>query len=256
MLDLFSQPTALAAYSWYWVPGLVLMASVLGSLHCAGMCGGIVMALPPRRSVQVSYHLGRLLGYLGLGALAGLLGQQFLRQAGLLAGVASLVMAVILFSMALRIWRGQPLHLRLPAALQKALQLPLALSLSGSRRPGPGGTLLGGSVGLLTVLLPCGWLYSFVIGAVMTRQPVLGAAYLVAFWAGTLPALAFGPALLTALLQGRSQVWRRGVALLLVGAGLLTLSLKVSTSGPAHAGHPPSGHSQPAGPMCHGQPVM
>ena len=60
----------------------VLMASLVGSVHCAGMCGGFVCfyagagvndASSPRPSLlhaHALYNIGRLLSYLILGALA------------------------------------------------------------------------------------------------------------------------------------------------------------------------------------------
>lgn len=73
--------------------GSVLSASLLGSLHCAGMCGGLVTlyagqsaptpsadgsstarANPPEWAVHSAYNLGRLSVYAVLGFLAGTLG--------------------------------------------------------------------------------------------------------------------------------------------------------------------------------------
>jgi sulfite exporter TauE/SafE len=44
-------------------------------------------------------------------------------------------------------------------------------------------------VGLLTVFLPCGWLYLFAIAAAGTGSPWWGAAVMGAFWLGTVPVL-------------------------------------------------------------------
>ena len=44
-------------------------------------------------------------------------------------------------------------------------------------------------IGLLTTLLPCGWLYAFVATAAGTANPLLGALTMGVFWAGTLPVL-------------------------------------------------------------------
>ncbi len=73
------------------VAGAVLLASLLGSPHCAGMCGGFVCFYAGQGGrgqalAHVAYNLGRLASYLLLGALAGLLGQT-LDQAGAGAGL-------------------------------------------------------------------------------------------------------------------------------------------------------------------------
>jgi sulfite exporter TauE/SafE len=46
-----------------------------------------------------------------------------------------------------------------------------------------------GAMGLLTTLLPCGWLYTFVVTAGGTGSAVGGAALMLAFWGGTVPML-------------------------------------------------------------------
>src|SRR5262245_56533901 len=60
--------------SWF----SILVASALGSLHCVGMCGGLVSfyatdgaASASRAAPHVLYHSMRLVAYVGLGAAAG-----------------------------------------------------------------------------------------------------------------------------------------------------------------------------------------
>ncbi|MFT3686805.1 MAG: sulfite exporter TauE/SafE family protein [Phycisphaerales bacterium] len=62
----------------------VFSASLLGSLHCAGMCGPFVVlavgpsiegrALTPPWRLQAAYHIGRLLTYSAFGIAAGAIG--------------------------------------------------------------------------------------------------------------------------------------------------------------------------------------
>jgi sulfite exporter TauE/SafE len=44
-------------------------------------------------------------------------------------------------------------------------------------------------IGLITTLLPCGWLYAFAVVAGGTGSAVRGAAVMAAFWVGTVPML-------------------------------------------------------------------
>jgi sulfite exporter TauE/SafE len=55
--------------------GLALVAStaLVGSVHCVGMCGGLVLACAPDRG-HSAWQAGRLVAYVALGALAGALG--------------------------------------------------------------------------------------------------------------------------------------------------------------------------------------
>jgi len=74
-------------------------------------------------------------------------------------------------------------RLRLPASWVRLVQRVqgAAMRLEPTRR--------ALAIGLLTTLLPCGWLYAFVVTAAGTANPVYGAAVMAVFWAGTLPAL-------------------------------------------------------------------
>ena len=45
------------------------------------------------------------------------------------------------------------------------------------------------AIGLASALLPCGWLYAFVVLAAGTGSASGGAALMLAFWLGTVPAL-------------------------------------------------------------------
>jgi sulfite exporter TauE/SafE len=44
-------------------------------------------------------------------------------------------------------------------------------------------------MGLLTAILPCGWLYAFVVTAAGTGGALAGAFVMTAFWLGTLPVM-------------------------------------------------------------------
>jgi sulfite exporter TauE/SafE len=88
----------------------VFVVGLLGSVHCAGMCGGIVGALSvaPARGMPVpvnvrpaaaarpalanvlAYNLGRIGSYMTAGALAGALGDGIGQGAGALARLPAL----------------------------------------------------------------------------------------------------------------------------------------------------------------------
>ena len=62
--------------------GIALALGLLGSLHCAAMCGPLMLALPvppggPARFIagRSVYQLGRVTTYCLLGLIAGLVGQ-------------------------------------------------------------------------------------------------------------------------------------------------------------------------------------
>jgi sulfite exporter TauE/SafE len=205
----------------------VLAASLVGSPHCAGMCGplAVLAASAPAcrsswRRLLGAYHGGRLVGYASLGAVAGAFGAAVDLSGGLLgaqrvaataAGAA--MIAFGLWSL-LRLHRGSSLHVGLPRGWDGLLRAAhrRVMRLTPTRRA------LG--IGLLTVFLPCGWLYAFVIVAAGAASPWLGAAAMGSFWLGTLPALT-AVALGVRSLAGR---WRPhlplATSLLLVATGV------------------------------------
>lgn len=176
----------------------ILVASLFGSLHCAGMCGPLVAfavggADIRSNSVRVllhaMYHGGRLVSYASIGGVCGLLGAA-LDLGGAMAGlhrVASLLaggMMIAVGIIAVLYYKG----IRLPSLSAPFLQ---RLVVVGQRaafglRPMPRAL----SIGLLTAFLPCGWLYAFAIVATGTGSVIWGAAVMIAFWLGTVPVLA------------------------------------------------------------------
>lgn len=161
-----------------WLTGL------LGGLHCIAMCGPIVMASPvlgnTTRMVWLSrfiYHLGRLLAYATLGLLMGYFGSSlafigFQQWSAIIAGIAICIMG--LFSTR---WLEQRLGLFF-------IKLSPSFRKFWSQRKSPFALL---ALGFMNGLLPCGFVYVALVGALATGTPFLGAAYMVLFGWGTLP---------------------------------------------------------------------
>ncbi len=179
----------------------VLGASLVGSPHCAGMCGGFVcfVAGQDRRlAPQLAYHGGRLAAYAALGALAGTFGLG-LQRAGELAGVAH--GAAIVAGAVMVLWGGAQLARALgfapwgapanavpptpPAVPARGRAIVALLRLVRAQSP----EVRSLTIGLASGLLPCGFLWAFVAAAASTGHPLLGALAMTAFWAGTLPVL-------------------------------------------------------------------
>lgn len=209
------------------VPGLVLLASLTGSLHCAGMCGPLVLLAKQSNHPMSSswiYHLSRWLSYIIIGALSGLLGGWLLGSSRqIVTSVAAIIVAGLFLHMAWSLFRGRTPHLPLPKQLLSWQNRIWAKSLKSSKVQLFKPALLG----ILTPLLPCGWLYAFVFGAVASESAWYGAILMTFFWLGTLPIL-----LAIGHLSQRPMAWLRpqyrwiGGGLLLV-AGLYTLASKV-----------------------------
>jgi sulfite exporter TauE/SafE len=199
-----------------------------GATHCAGMCGPFVIAqsaavadraqaggMLARLSgaALLPYHLGRMIGYGVLGALAGglagvvALGTGFHYILAALLAVAALLMFAQASARIAALLPRMPAP-RLPGGLQRRLGALLAA---------PTG-LRGVALGLMLSALPCGLLYGALAGAAATGSVLGGALAMVAFVVGTMPAL-MGVALL-----GRFFGRRAGPGMRLAGAALFALN--------------------------------
>jgi sulfite exporter TauE/SafE len=166
----------------------ILVASLLGSVHCAGMCGGFVCfyAAGTRTTLatHIAYNAGRLVSYLLLGVMAGV------DRAGALVGVSRA--AAVLAGLLMVTWGASTLlaqrGIRLPTiGLLASFRSPLGGLLARVRHQSP--MRRAGATGLLTTLLPCGWLYAFVSAAAGTGSVSRALVVMAVFWAGTVPAL-------------------------------------------------------------------
>lgn len=207
----------------------VLAASLVGSLHCAGMCGGFVAfytgAGGRRQGLgHAAYNIGRLAAYATLGALAGALGAALdlaSAPAGIQRGAAVLAGALIalwgtrtlLETAGVRMARLEP-----PAALRGAVARGVA---AVAVEPPVTRALV---IGLLTGLLPCGWLYAFIVTAAGTGDPLRGAGLMAVFWLGTLPVMA-GLGVAVQTLAGSLRRWVPAVcAVAMIVVGLLAVA--------------------------------
>ena len=227
-------------------PFLIGLAS---ALHCVGMCGGIIgalsLSLPAGVRLQrgrllsytLSYSAGRIVSYGLAGALMGGVGAQVFGALSpdyghtVLRGLA----AALLIGTGLYLagWfptfahlerLGQPLWKRLEPLGQRLLpvrSLPQALGF-----------------GLVWGWLPCGLVYSTLLWAASSGSAGRGALYMVAFGAGTLPAV-----LATGLLAGWVARWtRRPAVRTTIGLSLIAFGLASVWFAPAqlHDEHGPS----------------
>lgn len=167
-----------------------LTIGLVGSLHCIGMCGPIVVALPLKKQNTTSkiagallYNSGRIFTYGFIGVLFGTLGRG-IHLAGLqqwtsiLLGI--LMIISVLFPVVFRekitignIWGG--MAARLIGRLKKLFTDRSYFSLL--------------IIGLLNGLLPCGLVYVAVAGAISSGEIMSGALFMMLFGLGTVPML-------------------------------------------------------------------
>ena len=167
-----------------------LLLGLAGSLHCIGMCGPLMLAIPlpasARRDIlwqMLVYHSGRILTYAALGLLFGLLGKG-IAVAGL-QQVLSVAAGFFIIAMAFVAWRFEKLVTALPGfgSLTRGVQQQMGKLI----RSHPGGATF--FLGLLNGLLPCGMVYAALAGAISTTNSMQGGIFMALFGLGTLPLL-------------------------------------------------------------------
>lgn len=229
-----------AGSSWALLPLLVSVfsASIVGSPHCAGMCGPFVTVYAvaggadrhgaSRGVLHVAYHVGRAVTYASVGALAGFLGS-LVDLAGRAAGLGRV--AAIGSSLLLVAWGLGVLFPRW--AIKTPWDGALGRRLVQLRRGTP--IVRASLLGTLTPLLPCGWFYAFVVTAAGTGGVLQGALVMAVFWLGTVPAL-----LGVGLVMTRWGTAMRRRVPLLTGALLIALGLWGVATRMTHPLHFPS----------------
>lgn len=209
----------------------IFLASLLGSPHCAAMCGGFVSFYSAKTDQPLlshfAYHGGRLVAYALLGALAGIAGQS-IDNWGAIVGlqkISAIAVGVLLIFWGLRgvLGNGQTFSLtNLKNPLLKKITELYHRALSTESKDNWIFRAL--TIGLLSALLPCGWLYAYVAVAATTANALNGAIVMIIFWSGTLPALLFLGSMVR-VFTGRFQIaLPRILGALFILAGIFSLA--------------------------------
>lgn len=210
------------------------MAGLLGGIHCAAMCGGIIAACTkgPQASTRrwrfaLAYSAGRLTSYTVAGALAGALGQGVLQVRGgalmqqamlTLAGASMLLIALYLGGVTSVVRR-----------LETAGGYAWRHIQPYSRAVLPADTLSKSlALGVLWGWLPCGMVYAVMLTAVASADAVHGALFMFAFGLGTLPNVlaitVFAQRLGTI---ARTKLGRVAVAAAIAAVGIYAIAMAV-----------------------------
>lgn len=170
-----------------------LLMGLVGGPHCVAMCGsacaGIGQAAGARRMpAMLSFQLGRVLGYSALGALAAAslqgLGWLTVQSAALRPVWSLLHVAAIVLGLVLLGSGRQPLWLQTGA---RSVWAKVRKAGAGSGLTAPLG------LGVVWSLLPCGLLYSALLLASLSANPIYGAGVMALFALGTTLAMMAGP---------------------------------------------------------------
>jgi len=199
----------------------------LGSVHCMGMCGGIVGALSlntkgPSMAIHLSYHLGRIFTYASLGFMAGLIGLWLAAThayAGQVLRVLSGVMLVLMGGYILGRTQLLMWFEKRGSFVWRKVQ-PLSKQLLPVRSPKQGLML-----GLIWGLLPCGLIYSTLSWSLVAANPLHSAGLMAMFGLGNLPALLSFAAFAQQLNRFKQTPWVRfSLATLIMAFGVWTIA--------------------------------
>jgi len=166
--------------------GIAFGLGLLGSLHCAAMCGPLQLALPlPAGGTgrfiagRVLYQSGRIATYCLLGVLAGFIGRSIF-----LTGLQRWLSIALGVGILAGFFLSQKMAVSAPV-IHFVTKLKTAMSAQLRQRGLRSLALLG----MLNGLLPCGLVYTALAWAVTGGRLVSAVLFMAMFGAGTLPTL-------------------------------------------------------------------
>lgn len=222
--DLFSQFNQATMLT---LPGLALLAGLGGSLHCVGMCGGLVSATSKTKKEIWVYQIGRLLGYSLLGIFGGTVGHLFSQffAHSLMALLPALTLGCLFILWGYKAFRGEREIIKAPGLIGR-----LRTNLLQKIIPSQTGASKSFGVGLFSILLPCGFLYSLIIVVVSFHDPLKAFVATFFFWVGTLPALTIAPELILRNMKRflNSSPKMLGASFMIIG--VVTILYRINTS--------------------------
>ncbi len=203
-----------------------LLVGLLGSLHCAGMCGPLAVAVScghgddddgggggPTTRLGL-FLAGKLLTYAALGAAAGAVGAAF----GSPALGAGAFGALALVAGVLMVWLGGRSLWKKRRGGEESVPGPVDVLLEATlKKRRLASSFLAGN---LTGLLPCGMVYAMVAQSLVAGTALGGALVMAAFGAGTSPSL-LAAGLASRFLSGRARGFGEKVA----GAAVIVMGL-------------------------------
>ena len=220
-------------------------AGLLGSTHCAAMCGPIVSLFEAQHSRadtlspqvrRLAYQTGRMLFYVSLGATVSFAAETSLTVSGFTPSLDILryVAGVLLILLGLRL--ACPLNVfryldQLGLAVWRRLSPLAKFVLPMNTIPKAIGA------GFLWGAIPCGMVYAVLALSLGAGNTMMGALVMFSFWLGTLPLLLGAGSTLSLLLRTPTTTRLAGLTMAVVGAVSLWSTLPSSTGEDHHQHH-------------------
>lgn len=207
------------------LPWVSFIAGIGGSLHCVGMCGGLVTATCSRSSEVVRYQFGRLAAYLILGFFAGMLGKIFTIQADhpKLTLIPGLIIGLLFLFWGVQNYRGKKAEIPTPKFFN-GIYTKLWMKFIHQNK----GFSKSFFTGLLSIFLPCGLLYGVVLGVAAFEHSFQALFAMFFFWLGTVPSMVLAPSIIQKFLRPFKSKLPKTYAISLIIIGLATIGFRIS----------------------------
>lgn len=215
---------------------LLVVGGLLGSAHCLGMCGGFVVTLGAnatnwRKNLarQFVYAAGRISVYTFAGAVAGFAGWRLGIETRMLVNAQAILSLV---AGALLILEGCWSLNWLPRLPTPHKSCPMISFGSLLRAPSFGAVF---AAGVWNGFLPCGLVYAYLALAASANGVAPGAAVMLLFGLGTVPALAVAGLSGSLLTVNRRRRLYHAAAFALIAMGVWTVIRGVVCLTPTNA---------------------
>jgi len=180
------------------------LIGLLGSLHCIGMCGPIVLALPLAGDSKFKlilsrllYNFGRVITYSFFGFVFGLIGDR-IKLFGLQQIISIVLGGLIILRLVI-----PPKYSFIKLRVLQNMLLKFKKNFSSAFGKNSFTSLF--VIGILNGFLPCGFVYVGIAGAIATGGALEGAAFMALFGLGTVPIM-FAASLFSSILSIKTQL--------------------------------------------------
>ncbi len=199
-----------------------LILGLMGSLHCVGMCGPIAFMLPVDRINNFKklgqifiYHFGRLMAYVIIGLVFGLLGKGLSifgaqQKLSIAIGVLMILIVLIPYKTFNKYNLSKPIY-KVISKVKNQLGKEL-------KKKSPDTFL---TIGFLNGFLPCGLVYMALFGAIAMGNALQGGLYMMLFGLGTIPLMTTAIYFSSMLKGGIRQKVQKVIPVFVIAIGLL-----------------------------------
>lgn len=206
--------------SVYMLPWATFLIGLLGSVHCVGMCGGLVVTCTPSRKNNVFYQIGRLTSYLILAIVSASLGH--LLNLNNSASKVSLFFGIVIGLTFIWIGVSNYTHtIKAPKWFSKIIYSKWAKVLP--KNPAKVSLRSSFSVGAFSIFLPCGFLYGVLLTLASFQSPLISMISIFTFWLGTLPVMGFASNIISKIIKPLLQKMPLVTSSVLVIIGIITI---------------------------------